>query len=91
MPGITYQTKYFDDGTRLIKFSGQEVHSPDYGYTPNDIYEFCDGRDLVEETLTYVGGNGELPESLSRSVNHPACADGKLTPSDFTIHHTVNK
>lgn len=38
---------------------------------------FCDGNDLVD---AYNGRNGG---GISRTFNHPACEDGKLTPEDF--------
>ena len=65
---ITY--KYFDNGTRTINFSD------DYYAT---ILDFCDGPDLVEQTKwdSHAGNN------VTRSVDHPACKDGRLDPEDF--------
>lgn len=37
------------------------------------VVEACDGRDLVDYSYS----------DLERSVDHPACLDGQLTPSDF--------
>ena len=54
--------------------------SEDYGTTIERSYAYCDGPDLVERDSGYLGGS-----STMRSVAHPACADGKLTPSDFKL------
>ena len=40
-------------------------------------YSYCEGNDLVE-----VSYWSDL-DNRQRSTNHPACADGKITPSDF--------
>jgi hypothetical protein len=48
---------------------------------------FCDGRDLVSETLNTGSGDS----SITRTVNYPPCADGKLTPSDFSLNSAVRK
>ena len=66
--------KYFEDGTRLLVL-------PENFY---DVLQFCDGMDLVDvSSSTYV----EAGSSVARTINHPACADGRLTPSDFTLSY----
>lgn len=69
------EAKYFGNGTRtLIMIGGNYEHGG-----LKDIFEFCDGRDLVEETFTTQGAS-----SVERSTDHRACIDdGKLTPEDF--------
>lgn len=71
--GVSYT--YFEDGSRLTQYS-------DSGFA--DILAFCDGPDMLEQTdfatAAYKAGN-----AIFRSVDHPACADGKLTASDFKI------
>lgn len=72
------QYTYFDDGSRMTIYQDEDNYA--------DVLSFCDGRDLVDQTefMTYFEkGAGN---SIERSVDHPACADGKLTPDDFRIH-----
>lgn len=65
---------YFDDGSRLTDYKND---NEDY----SDVFSYCDGLDLVDQTsYNYKSGN-----AIDRSVAHPACADGKLTPADFKI------
>jgi hypothetical protein len=73
---FTRTMHYYPDGTRIVSY---ENNDPDNQFVPFDVLDSCDGEDLVEETLVA----GVSSSSISRSVNHPACADRKLTPSDF--------
>lgn len=68
---------YFDDGSRLTEYKDSDKYA--------DIKSFCDGRDLVEQTEFKVSAYKAAGNSMARSVNHPACDDGKLVPSDFNI------
>lgn len=71
---------YFSDGSREIKIG-------DNDYV--DTYSYCDGVDLVEQTEIYEPSHESAAGgSISRSVNHPACADGSLTPQDFELSTT---
>jgi len=71
-PGVWSVTaKYLPNGMRELVFNNV---GPLY---PN-IIEFCDGKDLVEESAV----SGAV--SIDRTPNHIACSDGKLTPDDFT-------
>ena len=80
--GLTHDTQYYPDGTRILRFGGQRDVDGYATYIPTDVYEFCDGRDLVEVPIVYHLDNTGL---ASRSPNHPACDDGKLTPADFRL------
>lgn len=73
---VTYT--YFDDGSRLTTYADGRF---------SNILTVCDGADLVEQTQfnswsSYRAGAGN---DISRSVDHPACTDGRLTATDFTI------
>ncbi len=71
---VSVHAEYFANGTRKLLFSGDgsKYQSP--------IFEFCDGPDLVEQAdVAYT----DLTNPTLRSVNHPACDDGQLTPEDF--------
>lgn len=77
-PRISYV--YHSNGTREILVNEDGFKKP--GASVNNIFEFCDGVDLVELSENNVpedwNGSG-----ITRTVSDPACADGKLTPSDF--------
>lgn len=64
---------YPKDGTRAILYKGDGAYF-------QEIYSFCDGIDLVDETFSSTGAS-----SIERSVGHVACSDGKLTPADFQL------
>lgn len=76
--GITRSVEYAADGSRLIRIEG--YLNDRYDKFPSFIYEFCDGGDLVEQSL---GEKGYPAGSIERSVGHAACTDGRLTESDF--------
>lgn len=65
---------YTPTGKRITAFESQE---PDRQFNPKIAY--CDGPDLVEDTDSsdYNGG------AAVRSVDHRACADGRLDETDF--------
>ena len=69
---------YLDDGSRLTTYPGS-------GDAFSDVLAYCDGSDLVEQTdfnQHYKAGAGN---NIARSAGHPACTDGRLTATDFTI------
>jgi hypothetical protein len=68
----------YPNGTRVLRYIN------DSGYYA-DVLQACDGTDLIEQTEFLKYGYGAGGNSVERSVNHPACADGKLTASDFKI------
>ena len=71
-PGVT-QT-YFEDGSRLTEY---EDDNENY----SNVFSYCDGTDLVDQTsYNYKSGN-----AISRTVEHPACADGRLIAEDFKV------
>lgn len=76
--GVHYT--YFEDGSRITKYRDQANYA--------DILSFCDGRDLVDQTERFLRPGYSIERaagnSIQRSVNHPACADGKLTSDDFS-------
>ena len=80
---IKRQVAYSEDGSRTIYLSGSADKDDAY-YVGANIYQFCDGKDLVEETLRHWRVAAGI--AISRSVQHPACADGKLTEADFPTH-----
>jgi hypothetical protein len=63
---------YYANGTRWTDFEND-------GGALGGSFEWCEGADLVAQTTTYYNSGN----SRERSVAHPACADGKLTPEDF--------
>lgn len=71
---IYLEAVYHQNGTRTLRYRNQ-----DYSYA--DIFQACDGKDLLEQTEDF-GKSGNAPE---RTVDHPACADGVLTPDDFVV------
>lgn len=71
-PGV--KQTYLDDGSRMTDYVDD---NGDY----STVFSYCDGHDLVDQTAyNYKSGN-----AIARSVDHPACADGKLTAGDFKI------
>jgi hypothetical protein len=78
-------TKYFPNGTRELKVSGSisdDLNGLSHKAYPKSILQFCDGHDLVEETLEPYKDQGT---SIERTVDYPACVnDGILTPADFS-------
>ncbi len=76
---ISVEAVYHENGTRTLRY----INDDDY-YA--DLFQICDGRDLLEQTAEHGmradGRSGNAPE---RSVGHPACADGILTPQDFAL------
>jgi hypothetical protein len=71
---IYLEAVYHQNGTRTLRYGNQ-----DFSYA--NIFQVCDGKDLLEQTEDF-GKSGNAPE---RSVDHPACADGVLSPDDFAI------
>ncbi len=67
--------EYLPNGNRLITYRNDELG--EY----SDILQSCDGLDLLEQT----DDNGRSGNASSRSVDHPACEDGRLTPEDFKL------
>lgn len=81
--GIKREVVYSEDGSRTIYLDGS-IENQGYNFVGAYIYQFCDGKDLVEETLRNWRVAAGI--AVSRSVLHPACADGKLTEADFPTH-----
>lgn len=71
------QNTYYEDGTRITTFSDSENYA--------SVLSYCDGPDLLEQTAFMRGYKRGAGNSIERTPNHPACADGKLTPDDFRI------
>lgn len=81
---ITVSTQYYSDGTRMLRYHGTATTENGAGYDfPSDVFEFCDGPDLVEQTL----GTQNFPAgSMNRISNYHGCVDdGKLTKRDFVL------
>ena len=74
-PSVSAQ--YYTNGLRVIHY-----HNDDHQYA--DILEFCDGPDLVEQTVNpFNEGHSGTGNALERTPKHPACADGRLDAADF--------
>ncbi|MDQ2972949.1 MAG: hypothetical protein M3Q79_00500 [bacterium] len=73
------QVEYYDNGNRLLSYSNINGQLA-------DIFQTCDGRDLLEQTEFFKYGYGAAGNSISRSVGHSACVDGILTPEDFQLN-----
>lgn len=74
--GVDLEVSYLPNGTRLTV-----MQSPNYN-DPVFISQFCAGLDLmtVSEQNFFTDG---LAGGIDVSVDHPACADGRLTKEDF--------
>ena len=80
-PGIAHSVEYYADGSRVIHLRGNTLDGNEAMTFPLDIYQFCDGKDMVEQTL---GERGYASGAITRDINYPACTDGILTASDFS-------
>ena len=69
-------SQYFADGHRIVVIS-----RPDRGGFISKSYDHCDGPDLVEDTAE--------ANPPTRSVDHPACADGLLQVADFVQPQSI--
>lgn len=70
-------TKYYSNGTSTV-----EVQADFPSTTGTLVVRWCEGGDLVELASVdqiYEAGGG----SVTRSVEHPACSDNRLTAKDF--------
>jgi len=74
--------EYTPTGKRITTFSGPQDGG---AFLYPEKIAYCEGNDFVEDTLTQDDGDGAAGGSTERILNHPACADGKLQPKDFTI------
>jgi len=70
------KAEYYSNGTRILRYENED------GYYA-DIFQACDGPDLVEQTAFLKYGYGAAGNSVERSVGHAACVDGTLTEDDF--------
>ena len=94
--GISEHIIYFADGTVEIQMNGGTSDSNNNnngnGSTPANILEFCQGPNLIIETLNDGNNLGDFPGNQSSSANmvpnFSGCADGKLTPADFQLQKT---
>lgn len=85
------QVRYFPNGSRELNVSnfdsskfagGSDEYCEDGEGCMDNLYEWCDGKDLVEEIL-FGQSLDDAAAQAQRLPNYPACADGRLTPSDF--------
>ena len=67
---------YTDDGRKITVLPGNK-------YSDDKIFitSYCEGSDLV--TFSEQRVNRCAAGGVDRSVDHPVCADGRLTESDF--------
>jgi len=75
---VAVSAQYFSNGTREL-----HLNTSGEAHAYNNIFEFCDGNDMVEETIRDFYGSAGETSAISRSVDYPGCTDGKLTPADF--------
>lgn len=68
------EAEYYQNGNRMLRYE-------DDNGVFLDIFQTCDGTDLLEQT-SRIYGAGNTQE---RAVGHAACADGRLTESDFQV------
>lgn len=71
------ETTYYPNGTRLTTTYIPSRHT-------TMTLSFCDGHDLLDVVLEDYISSGAAGGSTARTQNHPACADGRLDPKDFT-------
>lgn len=69
------EAEYLPNGNRIISY---DHDNRKYA----NILQVCEGRDLLEQTSALGKTSGN---AIFRSVGHPACEDGMLTPEDFEI------
>ena len=90
--GISEHIIYFDNGTVEIQMNGGTSDSNNNnngnGSAPANILEFCQGPNLIIETLNDRLGVGNQSTSANMVPNFSGCADGKLTPADFQLQKT---
>ena len=88
--GISEHIIYFADGTVEIQMNGgtSDSNNNNNGSTPANILEFCQGPNLIIETLNDRLGVGNQSTSANMVPNFSGCADGKLTPADFQLQKT---
>lgn len=74
------QVKYYGDGERELIMDNSNYSGTLRGGPVLNVFEFCDGNNLVAETEEF--GNGSS-SSIAMTANAQECVDGRLTPSDF--------
>jgi hypothetical protein len=76
------EAEYYQNGNRMLRYQ-------DDGGEFADVFQTCDGADLLEQTeFSYAGiGNSGVAagNSVERTAGYAACADGRLTESDFQV------
>jgi hypothetical protein len=90
---LIYET-YLQDGHRITEYHDftsktSYVDDTSHGFEPTLSY--CDGHDLVDVS-GFADDNTDQPlaSSVSRTVNDPACNDGRLSPTDFPDQTRAN-
>lgn len=73
--------EYFPDGTRLVHLNGTAVSNLHIHPSFADVYEACNGKDLVKDVIGYR--SDLIKGGPTVSVNDPECATGKLTDPDL--------
>lgn len=89
--------KYFPNGSRELVFTTLNKHDDNKNALGDDneyfqnIFQICDGKDLLEQAEGFNFGAGTMAVSISRSVGYAACTDGHLTPEDFPLTPAESK
>lgn len=71
--------EYTEDGKRVE--IQDFVEGADYKGFFRKIFAECDGRFIIERTVSY----NDMPSTQVRTLAEEECADGRLTPEDFAI------
>lgn len=86
---IRREVKYTPNGMRLVLFKGQIFDSPyanpryENADSPSDTLEYCEGGDLMTQTLGYYNSSSTSIDRSSSPSSLAKCADGVLTPEDY--------
>lgn len=75
---VSVSVTYYDNGTMITRLKS------DISYDYSDIFSFCQGQYIVDETRNFPGASSN---SISRTLAPEACPDGRLTANDFPAKH----
>lgn len=79
--GSDINYKYYPDGSRIVYKGGLDAPKQGQYSSPTEVYEFCIGHDMVEDTIGY---RADFTKGPVLSVNDPACANVDLSNVNFT-------
>lgn len=84
-PDLRVTHKYTPSGKRITSIEDTLDRRPQIAdlVVGRTIISYCDGQDLIDIDAGTAYYNPD--DIYERTLNHPACSDGKLTPEDFTV------